>query len=105
MYCSGCGNQLLPEAEFCPKCGTSKNKVKEVSKKSNGMGYAIASLFAWILPLAGYPVSIIGIVKASKALQEGDPKAKTALALSIVGLVLTTINSAIGAYMGATGQL
>lgn len=104
-FCTNCGAQISKEAYVCTNCGVlTNNKAAQPAKKSNGMGFGIGSLFAWLIPLVGYPISIIGIVKASKALKNGEPGATTALVLSIIGLVLTVINSAIGAYMGATGS-
>ena len=66
----------------------------------------IISLFAWLLPIIGFPVAITGIVFGAKALRSHKPAAAGAgLALSIVGAFATTVNAAIGAYMGVTGQL
>ena len=49
-----------------------------ISKNEKGSGYAtaglvlgIVSLITWILPLLGYPVSIVGIVMASNGLRSG----------------------------------
>lgn len=67
----------------------------------------IVGLLAWIIPLFGYPITITGPVpwcqrqKDSRGAQYGDG----GVCLSIIGLVLTVINSAYGAYLGATGQL
>ena len=66
----------------------------------------ILSLICWIFPLLGFPVSIIGIVNGNAAKKGSEAKgmAKAGM-ISIIGLVLTSINSALGAYMGATGQM
>lgn len=73
-----------------------------MEKKSNaGFVLGIISILAWLLPIAGYPVSIIGLVLSIKA--KKNPENKTALAgiiLSIIGLVLTVINSLLGAFIG-----
>lgn len=78
-----------------------------MEKKSNaGFVLGIISLFAWLLPLAGYPISIIGLVLSIKA--KKNPENKTALAgiiLSIIGLVLTAINSFLGAFMAVSNAL
>jgi len=78
-----------------------------------GGGKAIASLclglfglIAWILPIIGFPTTITGLVLAIKSLSGPRKGMATAgLVLCIIGLVATTINAAIGAYLGATGQL
>ena len=75
---------------------------KSTTKKSNaGFILGIISLLAWLFPLAGYPVSIVGLVLSIKAIK--NPENKTAIAgivLSIIGLILTVVNSALGALMG-----
>ncbi len=78
-----------------------------MEKKSNaGFILGIISLFAWLLPLAGYPISIVGLVLSIKA--KKNPENKTALAgiiLSIIGLVLTAINSFLGVLIGISGTI
>ena len=78
-----------------------------MEKKSNaGFVLGIISIFTWLLPLAGYPVSIVGLVLSIKA--KKNPENKTALAgmiLSIIGLVLTVINSVLGVIMGLAGAI
>ncbi len=65
----------------------------------------IVGLLAWLIPLFGFPVTIVGIVFGVKGLPSTKhKKAVAGLTMSIIGLVLTIINAAIGAYMGATGQ-
>jgi hypothetical protein len=61
---------------------------------------------AWLLPLLGFPVTIIGLimgVAGFKSTKKG--MAIAGLVLSMIGLAVTIINSVIGSYMGATGQL
>ncbi len=75
--------------------------------------YAIISLVlgiigavAWLLPIIGFPVTIIGLVLGIKSLK--DPKrgmAIVGIVLCAIFLAVTAINSIIGAYEGATGQL
>jgi len=82
-------------------------------QNKTGSGGAIASLvlgifgvFAWLIPLIGYPVTIIGLILGIKGRKSDKRGMATAgMVLSIIFLVLSIINSAIGAYMGATGQL
>jgi hypothetical protein len=78
-----------------------------------GGGKAIASLclglfglIAWFLPIIGLPVTITGLVLGIKSLNgPRNGMATTGIVLCIIGLVLSTANAAIGAYLGATGQL
>lgn len=68
-------------------------------KSTASLVLGIISLVFWLLPLAGFPVSIVGLVLGVKK------KYTTGIVLNVIGLVLTTANAAVGAYMGATGQL
>ena len=78
-----------------------------------GGGKPIASLclglfglIAWILPIIGLPTTITGLVLGIKSL-DGPRKgmATAGIVLCIIGLVASIANAAIGAYLGATGQL
>ena len=78
-----------------------------------GGGKEIASLclglfglIAWFLPIIGFPTTITGLVLGIKSL--GGPRkgmATAGVVLCIIGLVATTANAALGAYLGATRQL
>ena len=84
-----------------------KNEV-EMKKESNartGFILGLVSIAAWILPLAGYPVAICGIVFSAKGLDSKlRGKAIAGLTLSIIFLIATLINSIAGALM-AVGSL
>lgn len=60
----------------------------------------IASLIFWLLPILGLPVAIAGIVTGVMA-RSGSRRgmALAGLICSIIGLVLTIINGAVGAYL------
>jgi hypothetical protein len=63
-------------------------------------------LLAWFLPIIGLPVTITGLVLGIKSLS--GPRRGMAIAgivLCITGLLASIANAAIGAYLGATGQL
>ena len=69
-------------------------------KATAGFTSGIIGLIAWILPLFGYPVNIIGIIMSSIGLKsEKRTKAIIGLVLSIIGLVLTLGNSILGVLM------
>ncbi|MDR1450809.1 MAG: DUF4190 domain-containing protein [Helicobacteraceae bacterium] len=67
----------------------------------------IVGLFAWVIPLFGFPITITGLVMGVKARKSSEERgmATAGFVLCIIGLTLTLINASIGAYMGATGQL
>ena len=55
----------------------------------------IISLIAWLLPLVGYPISIVGLVFGVKyRMLSGN--ARAGMVMSIIGLCLTVINSFLG---------
>lgn len=73
---------------------------------------AIASLvlgcvgfITWLIPLFGFPTSILGIIFGviSMKKQERPKMALAGFIISIVTLVITTFNSAIGAYESYMG--
>ena len=78
-----------------------------------GCGKAITSLclglfglIAWILPIIGLLTTITGLVLGIKSLDGPRRGMSTAgIVLCIIGLVASIANAAIGAYLGATGQL
>jgi membrane-bound ClpP family serine protease len=78
-----------------------------------GGGKAVASLVlgiiglvAWFIPLFGLPITIVGFVLGLISMH--SPRRGMAVAgvvLCVIGLVFSVANAAIGAYLGATGQL
>jgi len=65
----------------------------------------IVSLIAWFIPLLGLPISIVGLVLGIKSVKsEKRGMAIAGIVMSSIGLVLTIINGALGAYLAATGQ-
>jgi len=83
------------------------------SPARTGGGKAIASLclglfglIAWFLPIVGFPVTVTGLVLGIKSLNgPRNGMATAGIVLCIIGLVLSTANAAIDAYLGATGHL
>jgi hypothetical protein len=63
-------------------------------------------LLAWLLPIIGLPTTITGLVLGIKSVNGPRKGMATAgIVLCIIGLLLSTGNAALGAYLGATGQL
>jgi uncharacterized membrane protein len=109
-FCKNCGNEIDDAAVFCSNCG--KTNDNNMYKKNSG-GKAITSLvlgiigvFAWLIPLIGFPVTIVGLVLGIKGINaEYKGMAIAGIVLNIIFLVITIINSAIGAFMGSAGML
>lgn len=74
-------------------------------KAKTSLILGVIGLVAWLLPIAGIPITITGLVKGIKAWNSSKHSfAVAGITLCIIGLVLSIINMSIGAYMGATGQ-
>ena len=85
------------------------NNVKDVSetkKSTTGLVLGIIGLVAWLIPIIGAPIVIVGLIYSIKGLKSlKHDMAVVAIVLCSFGLLLTIINASIGAYLGFTGQL
>lgn len=78
---------------------TTKN-IGDNPKSIAGFILGIISIFAWILPLTGYPISIVGLVMSVKGKkQQKTTYATVGMILSIIGLALTVSNSVAGVLL------
>lgn len=80
-------------------------KMSEKTKKNTIVGFILGliAIIAWLIPLFGFPVTIVGLVFSIKELNgEKRNLAITGLVLNIIFLVLTLINSALGVYLALT---
>lgn len=110
-FCSKCGVELEGEQKYCARCGNrldsdngSLEVVEKVDKDANtGFILGLVSIVAWFIPLFGYPVTICGIVFSSKGLSSKNRhgKAVAGMVLSIIFLVVTLINSIVGAIIAS----
>lgn len=93
MFCERCGNRVGNEVNFCSKCGnaiedqTIAQDFRITQPKNDGKAIAsfvlgIIGLVAWIIPLLGFPITIVGLVLASLPLNKGQ-KGKAVVALVI----------------------
>jgi len=89
-----------PGSPFVPPAAQPK-----VAKAGLPLGLGIFGMIAWLLPIIGLPVTIIGLVFGIKALN-GPSKgmAIAAVVLCSLGLMLTLVNVAAGIYLAVTGQ-
>lgn len=75
-------------------------------KATASLVLGIIGLIAWLLPLVGFPVTIVGLIMGVNGRNsEKKGMATAGMVLSIIGLVACAINSFMGAYLGVTGQL
>lgn len=72
----------------------SKNSVKALT----GFVLGLCSIMAWVIPLIGFPVTVIGIIFSALGLNSNRRALAIAgLVLSIIFFVVTLINSIVGA--------
>jgi hypothetical protein len=71
-----------------------------------GFVLGIVSLLAWLIPLVGAPVAVVGLVlsavgrsKVARTGARNGTQAAVGIVLSVVGLVLSIGNAALGAYL------
>lgn len=73
---------------------------KKQSSGIAGLILGILSIITWLLPIAGVPVSIAGIIVSGVSKSHGaDNKAIIGLVLAIIGLIASIINSIAGVMM------
>ncbi len=83
-----------------------------VAPQGQSSGKAIAALvlgivgmFAWFIPLFGLPINVTGLILGITATKSARrTMAIVGVVLCVIGLLLTIVNAAWGAYLGATGQ-
>ena len=91
-FCSNCGKELEEGSNTCKYCTKVENGVTTDTKEDK---------HAWFIPLIGYPVTICGIVFSAEGLKSNKKNLAIAgLILSILFLVVTIINSFLGAMIG-----
>ena len=85
---------------------TNQNNSYQVpQEEEKGMSIAsmvlgIVGFIAWCLPIAGYPVTIVGIVLGVKGMKKGGKgMAIAGIIMCTITLVLTLINSILGASL------
>lgn len=76
---------------------------KKATKAMVGFILGLVGIIAWFLPIIGVPVTILGIIFSALGINsQNRNKAIAGLILSIVFLVVTLINSFLGALMTST---
>lgn len=105
-------NGAITEAEFENEKqkvlnGSLENKNSNDKKSTLGLiGFilGLVSIIAWYIPLIGFPVTICGIIFSSMGMKSQTNKGKSiaGLVLSIIFLVITCINSFLGAMLASS---
>lgn len=73
------------------------------SKGTVSLGLGIGSMFGWILPIVGVPLSISAIVVGwLSANTTSRARGRWGLILGVIGLVLSIANAILGAYIAVS---
>ena len=75
------------------------------ARTSKAFWFGIASLVTWIIPIFGVCTIIPGLYIGIREMNGPRTRTGAGVTMCVIALVLTVINSAIGAYQGAHGQL
>jgi hypothetical protein len=86
---------------------------KGATAQNGKSGFAIASmiigilgLVTWLLPICGFPSSIVGLVLGLMSINSTKRgMAIAGIVMCAISLVASIVNAIIGMYMGVTGQL
>ena len=80
--------------------GQTMNQNSQLQNSNeSGTTFGVFALFAWIYPIVGLPVSILAIVRGSKANESGS------IVMGSIGLLLSLINAFIGVAQYKIGLL
>lgn len=79
---------------------TEKGKTQSII----GLILGLVSIVAWYIPLIGFPITIIGIIFSAIGMksQTNKGKAIAGLTLSIIFLIVTIVNSVLGAILASS---
>jgi Domain of unknown function (DUF4190) len=95
----------LDEGDDLPALSPEWEPRDQSGKAVTSLVLGVVGLFAWCLPILGLPVTIVDLVMGIKGQKSRNQGMATAgIVLNILGLLLSVVNAAIGAYLGATGQ-
>ncbi len=102
MFCPKCGGQVDGNAPFCPNCGAALGQPQAQPQQTTYVYqqqpaqqtniYAILGLvFAFLFPVVGLILSIIGLNKSKEMNGEGHGLALAGLIVSIVEMAIALI--------------
>lgn len=85
-YCSKCGNELMDEAVFCPKCGCAQGTVQQVSSTTVKTD---SSSFGW--GLLGFCIPLVGLILFLVWKDDTPLKAKSAGLGALISVIAAVI--------------
>lgn len=96
------GYTQQPNGEYNPQFGYGAPVVPEEKKGQSiaSLVLGLCSFIAWLIPLFGYPVTIVGIIMGASGMKKGGKgMAIAGIICSVIGLLLTLFNSVLGVLM------
>ena len=72
---------------------------KRPQKSTASLVLGIVGCIAWLIPLIGFPVTIVGLILGIRR------KYTVGIILNVIGFSLTLVNCTVGAVLGAQGKL
>lgn len=92
MFCKYCGKELSQDAEICPHCGRILNAKPYTPPVAEPNVLAILGLiFAFLMPVAGLVLSILGKSRARELNGNGETIAKAGIIISVIYLAIAVI--------------
>ncbi len=106
MFCPKCGSVVDENAPFCPNCGAALGQpqaqqqqqqqqptviYQQTTQQQSNIFAILGLVFAFIFPIVGLVLSIIGLNKAKEMNGEGHGLALAGLVVSIVEMVIVLI--------------
>lgn len=108
VRCGQCGQVFVAEAGPLPETqvrAPARPYPDHSGKAVASLVLGIVGLVAWCLPIFGLPVTIIGLVMGIQGRKSSNASLAIAgIVLSSIGLALSVLNGAWGAYLGAIGK-
>lgn len=92
MFCKFCGREISDDAVMCPHCGRLLNAqpAPQPIVATNWLA-VLGLIFAFLMPIAGLVLSILGKSRAREMNGNGETIAKAGLIISIIELALAVL--------------
>jgi hypothetical protein len=92
-------SQLITHPGTIPGTTNITTEENPPQKSTASLVLGIVGCIAWLIPLIGFPVTIVGLILGIRR------KYTVGIILNVIWLSLTLVNSAVGAVLGYRGKL
>lgn len=97
-YCIFCGEKIEEDSEFCPNCGAKQERITVTNEEINASNNndasnlsIIALIFAFVFPIVGLILGIIGMSKAKNMSGKGYGLSLAAVIIAGLDIVMTIV--------------